>query len=49
MACHLPEQRRKVVSGIPEERCDNEFRGISADFKEVKTTNLKFSAKQKVE
>jgi hypothetical protein len=34
MAVVFQEQRRKVVSGIPEERLDNGFRAISADFKQ---------------
>jgi hypothetical protein len=38
-----------VVSGIPEQKCDCGFRATGADLKEVKTTNLKFSAKWRVE
>jgi hypothetical protein len=39
---------REFVSGIPEERCHDQFRAICADFKEVKM-NVKGSAKQEDE
>jgi hypothetical protein len=34
-------QWRNVVTGILEERCNNQFRAICADMKEVKATNSK--------
>jgi len=40
-------QWRHLVTGILEEKFHNQFRAISADFKEVKTMNLKHSANQK--
>ena len=38
-----------MVSEIPEEWCDNGCTAIRADLEEVTTTNLKFSAIQRVE
>jgi hypothetical protein len=42
-------QLRNLFSGILEEMCHNQFRAICAEIKEVKTTNMKGSDKQKDE